>query len=224
MAKIAHGEHWLSDPKLPTRQRILLSLKLNGEVSAQELAHQLRMSVMGVRRHLYTLAREGLVTHRVVRNGPGRPQFRYYLTPEGHALFGHAYAPLSVELLTDLQDMFGPETVKALFARRSERRISHAQQVVDHKPIGERGAALADLLTGEGYLAEWHQEDKHTFILCEHHCAIREVAQAFPEACASELAFLQALFPEARVERIAHMREGDTFCAYRVHVESREAS
>lgn len=223
MVKMKHGARWLSDPKMPTRQRLLLMLKLGGEATAKELADRLHMSVMGVRRHLYALAREGLVTHRVVRGRPGRPQHRYALTAAGHAWFGEAYAPLSVELLTHLKEMYGAEAVKALFARRSERRISHARQVIDHKPVAERGSALAELLSAEGYLAEWQPEGDNTFVLCEHHCAIREVAQAFPEACSSELTFIQAIFPEARVERVAHMREGDLFCAYRVHLEHQEA-
>lgn len=220
MDAIKHGLHWLAESKAPTRHRVLLALKLHGEAPAARLAAYLRMSAMGVRRHLYTLEREGLVAHRVVRNGPGRPRHHYYLTAQGHATFGQGYAPLAVELLSYLQELYGQEAVRLLFARRSQRRIAQAQRVLGDLPLPERGAILAELLTREGYLAEWQPEDNGCFLLCEHHCAIQEVAEAFPEACSSELAFLQALFPEATVTRIAHLREGDTFCAYCIRQES----
>src|SRR5205814_10152630 len=42
----------------------------------------------------------------------------------------------------------------------------------------------------QGYMAEW-QEAAGTFRLSEHNCAIRAVAERFPEVCAAEEQFLR---------------------------------
>ncbi len=208
----------VEDARLPTRQRILMALKLLGEATTHQLASRLGMTAMGVRRHLYALEGEGLITHRVVRYGQGRPRFVYFLTVEGHHWFAQRYAALSIELLTYVRELYGEEAIAALFERRAQRRIEEAQPLLSHLPVEERVAALAHLLDQEGYLAVWHKEREGEYQLCEHHCAIREVAACFPEACASELQFIQALFPEAKVERVFHLPQGHHYCAYRISV------
>ncbi len=211
-------DHPLSgvDERLPTRQRILITLKMMGEASTQQLATRLGMTAMGVRRHLYALEAAGVIAHRVVRYGQGRPRFVYFLTPEGHHWFAQRYAALSLELLTYLAELYGEEAVALLFERRARRRVEEASRVLGDLPVEERVAALAELLDREGYLAVWHKEGPGQYCLCEHHCAIHDVAVRFPQACVSELKFIQALFPEASVERVRHLVQGHYYCAYRI--------
>ena len=51
--------------------------------------------------------------------------------------------------------------------------------------------------------------------LTEHNCAIREVAERFPEVCAAEQRFLASVLG-GTVERRSHMLEGCGGCEYKV--------
>jgi DeoR family suf operon transcriptional repressor len=53
------------------------------------------------------------------------------------------------------------------------------------------------------------------FRLAEHNCAIRAVAERFPEVCAAEAKFLQAVLA-ATVERQAHIVDGCNACEYAI--------
>ena len=205
----------VDDPQLSTRRRVLVALKILGEAPAQQLAERLRLTPMGVRRHLNALEEEGLVSHYSVRHGQGRPKHIYHLTAKAQAAFEQRYAALSVELLRYIQEEFGEEVIQHLFERRAQRRIADAMPYLEGLPLQERVARLATILDQEGYLAEWHPND-HSLILCEHHCAIQDVAKAFPQACASEMTFIQSVLGDVEVEREEHIVSGASCCAYRI--------
>ncbi len=206
----------VDDRHVPTRRRVLVALKIMGEAAVQDLSERLGLTPMGVRRHLTALEEEDMVNHRIIRHGQGRPKYLYYLTAKAHTSFEQRYAALSVELLGYISEEFGEQAVYHLFERRAQRRIAETLPQLEGLPIKERVARLVEILDREGYLAEWHPEDHNGYIFCEHHCAIRDVAQAFPQACATELMFVQTLFQDASVERIAHVVKGDSCCAYRI--------
>ena len=65
-----------------------------------------------------------------------------------------------------------------------------------------------------GYMAEWHSAEGE-LRLTEHNCAVRALAERFPEICAAEARFLEEVLAAA-VHREAHMLEGCTSCEYRV--------
>jgi DeoR family suf operon transcriptional repressor len=71
-------------------------------------------------------------------------------------------------------------------------------------------------------MAEW-QPEQQGFRLTEHHCAIRAVAERFPEICAAEARFLQHVLG-AEVERETHMLDGCVACEYKVHFPDDDAS
>jgi len=65
-------------------------------------------------------------------------------------------------------------------------------------------------------MAEWQPGTASgTFLLAEHNCAIRAVAERFPEACAAEQRFLRAALGAA-VERRTHIVAGCNACEYTV--------
>lgn len=204
-----------TDQLQPTRRRIILALKQSGRLTAAELAEQLGITSMGVRRHLTMLERDRLVRYELVQRGKGRPSYVYRLSSEGENLFPKNYATLAKELLGYLAADDDQQVIQ-LFDQRAQRRIRQAQARVGGRSLAERVSGLAEILTDEGYLAEWEQLDAGTFILREHNCAVHDVAQEFRAACGSELTFLQAILPDAEVTREHHMMGGESFCAYRI--------
>jgi len=85
-------------------------------------------------------------------------------------------------------------------------------------PPAARLAAVAQLLSDEGYMAEAETSGSGG-VLVEHNCAIQAVAERFPEICAAEARFLASVLGAA-VDRQGHILSGCSACEYRVRFES----
>jgi len=200
-----------------TRHTILVALKKQGQMTANDLAEMLAMTPMGVRRQLNLLERDGLVRYETVQRGMGRPSNVYRLSEQANDLFPKTYSQLTNELLGYIEMLDGTEHLEIIFQRRAQRRIQQAQLRLKTKPtLASRVAELAAILDEDGYLTEWEQVDGGTFLLREFNCAVHNVARRFQQACGSEIEFIQALLPEATVERQHHILRGETFCGYRI--------
>jgi DeoR family suf operon transcriptional repressor len=201
---------------LPTTWQIILRhLKMGGEAGAEDLAAVAGITLSGARQHLTALERDGLVTYRERRDGPGRPRRLYTLTPAGDALFPRAYAELTNELLQYVEDE-DPELLTRVFDRRARRRLAGCRARAVGLPFAEQVRVVAQILDEDGYLADFAARDDGTFVITEHNCAVLSVAQRYGLACSSELAFLQEALPDADVARIAHRLAGAHVCAYEV--------
>jgi len=200
----------------PTRRQLLESLKKRGELSADDLAEQLGLTTSGVRQHLVALTSDGLVAHRQVREGPGRPRHCYHLTAAADALFPRAYSDLTNELL-GYASADDPELVERLFERRRRRRVEDARERLAGKDFSHKVEELARILDEDGYLADFQPlTDSAGFLITEHNCAILGVARRYGQACSSEIGFLREALPEATIERVQHMIAGAHSCAYEV--------
>jgi DeoR family transcriptional regulator, suf operon transcriptional repressor len=199
----------------PTRQALLRELKRAGEARAETLAERLGITVSAVRQQLSALHGDGLVSWREERSGPGRPKHVWTLAPAGEALFPHAYDELSNELLDGVAAE-DPDLVDRLFARRRERRIDQAGARLTGLDPAARVAELARILDEDGYVATWLTQADGSFLVVEQHCAIFAVARRYRHACSSEIEFIRAVLPEASVERVSHIVEGATRCAYEI--------
>jgi DeoR family suf operon transcriptional repressor len=199
----------------PTRRELLELLKRQGEVDAETLATRLGITLSGTRQHLTALAGDGLVTHRRERSGPGRPKHLFALTPAGDALFPRNYVDLTNELLAYVEDE-DPALLQRIFDKRARRRLERARLRSEDLSFPEKVKLVATILDEDGYLADFEERADGTFVVTEHNCAVLAVAQKYRHACSTELAFLQALLPEAEVTRIAHRLNGAHVCAYEV--------
>src|SRR5207248_2931232 len=141
----------------PTRRQILESLKKRGELTADDLADQLQLTTSGVRQHLVALTSDGLVAHRQVREGPGRPRHCYHLTAAADALFPRAYSDLTNELLGYASDD-DPALVERLFERRRKRRVEDAKQRLTGKDFPHKVEELARILDEDGYLGDFQAQ------------------------------------------------------------------
>lgn len=203
----------------PGRRGVLDALKRDGEATVDELAERLGITVAGARQHLAALIDEDLVTSREVPRAPGergRPRLVYALTARTEPLFPKAYDELANELLRHVAAE-SDGLVGRVFERRRDARITAAR--VRLEPLATLEARVAELsriLDEDGYLADWQALDGGGFLIVEHNCAILAVAQGHPDACRSEIEFLQAVLPDATVERISHIVAGAHQCGYRI--------
>ncbi len=199
----------------PTRRALLTALKRGGPATAAELAKPLGLGVAAVRQQLGRLAEDGLVGRRPEPEGRGRPRHRYQLTGAAEALFPKRYGDLTTELLGYLGGPAGPE-VDRLFDERRRRRLRGAAPRLAGRSLAAQVAELTRVLDEDGYLADVEELEGGGWRIVEHNCAILTVATGYRQACSSELEFIRAALPGARVERVAHLMDGAHVCAYEV--------
>jgi len=197
-----------------TRRRLLELLKRAGALTADELAEKLDITSMGVRQHLQTLERDGLVTYVCEQRGMGRPCNVYRLTGDGDELFPRTYAHMANALLSAARQLDGEGGVNRLLEARNRKLEAQYEARMAGKDFAERVEELARIRTEEGYMADWDQLDEDTFVLREHNCAICQIAEQCAQACAFELKLFQKVFDDAEVRRETHMIQGDSTCTY----------
>lgn len=206
-----------------TRDRVTELLLQQGAATATQLATELRLSPVGIRRHLEAMLADGLVTTAEqpgrVRRGRGRPARLYRLTDAGRARFPHTYDDLAAAALRWIAAHGGPSAVSEFAADQVaalEERCRTAMAEAGADPIA-RADALAGALTAEGYAA-----GSSTIAsggqLCQHHCPVAHVAAEFPQLCEAETQVISRLVG-THVQRLATIANGDGVCT--THIPAR---
>ena len=196
-----------------THQRILWLIKTRGAVPAETIAESVEISTSGVRQHLKSLEAEGLLAYTEVREGPGRPLQMWKLTAAAEAFFPSGYAQFTNDLLDGLAEE-DPALLGRLIERRAQRRFEQLKPLFNGLGFEEKVHRLASLLDQDGFLVSVETKPDGSFVLVEQNCAMLSVARKHGEVCSSELQLLQRLLPEAQVQRVKYMIDGQTSCAY----------
>jgi len=207
----------------PPRRAVLEHLKHVGEDNAESIAAALVVTVGAVRQLLAALEREGLIAHRDERSGPGRPRRHYCLTSRAEALWPKRYGQLANQLFSFVEDN-APTMLEEAFEARRKDRVARAQSRLAGKSLDSQVAELAEILSADGYMAEWKKDRDGAWTTIEHNCAILDVATRYALACRSELSFIREVLSTAIVERVQHIVSGGHVCAYRITEDSGQSS
>lgn len=219
-----HADATLVDLLGQPRARIVDLLR-RGARCVAELAEDVGVSEVAVRRHLQVLEREGLVVSRTVRrDGPGRPSAQYALTRKARRLFPDRSAEFANELLRYLETEHGRGALLAFLRWRAERHGDrYALAVADADGPVERADRLAQALSDDGFLAEVAEvagSDGHRLLeLRQGHCAVRDVAEQHPEICAYEAALFRSVLG-AKVSRRQTIAGGAGECVCHIDVDT----
>ncbi len=197
-----------------TRREVLRRLRTAGGMTAQQLAAELGITSMGVRRHLQALEKDGLVRVQLQRQAAGRPAYIYQLTEAGYDTFPRSYDLLATQLLDAVQTREGETKVSEIFAGRMDQLVAQYAPRMQGKDLAGRVAELARIQDENGYMAVWEKVDGG-YLLKEQNCAIYRVACRFQSACQYEIELFRRLL-DADIERIEHQVKGDNTCTYRV--------
>lgn len=175
-----------------TRGQAVTLLRRSGR-TVDELARALGLTNNGVRTHLATLERDGVVRQRgSVRpgSGGGKPAYIYELTPEAEDLFPKAYEPVLRHLLDVLSEGLGPERSEALL-RDVGRRIAEGRGNPDGGVRARLGEAVA-VLNELGGLAEL-EDHGEGFIIRGYGCPLAAVSPGHKEVCLMAEALISEL-------------------------------
>ncbi|MGG1551474.1 helix-turn-helix transcriptional regulator [Paenibacillus ferrarius] len=205
--------------EMSTRKMILSMLKTQGSLSVQELAKQLGITEMAVRRHIHALEKDDLLEAKLIRQAMGRPTNVYTLAPRADDLFPKKYLQLTLDLLDELLEGEGHDKIERLFEGRQGKLEARYQPRMSGKSLDERVEELAAIQNENGYMVEWSKRDDETFEFNEHNCPISKVAGTFQQACQCELSLFQNLL-DASVERTACLAKGANKCVYIIRPNS----
>jgi len=174
------SELWRQRMLASTRGRVLALLRW-GPRTVNELAAALELTDNGVRIHLSSLERDGLVEQRGARRGVGKPAWLYQLTGEAEALFPKAYATVLAEVLAYVRESQGDagleEFLRSVGRRAGERARAGAPSLRD------RVDAAVALLGELGGLAQV-EEEPGAFVIRGFSCPLAAIVGTNPEACA----------------------------------------
>jgi predicted ArsR family transcriptional regulator len=196
-----------------TRGRILVLLRRHGRRSAPQLAAQLGLSVVGVRRHLTTLERDGLVQASTEKPARGRPTAVYRLTDAGGQTFPRHYDELARDAISFLEGDDG-RALRAFLAWRNEQLAARYAASVRGATPAERTRELADALTEQGFMADV-EAGPDGLRLCQHNCTVEQIAAEHPGVCVSEAELFERLLGTA-VVRETTIADGAVRCVARI--------
>ena len=194
-----------------TRGQIILLLRPASR-TVEDLAQLLRLTDNGVRAHLTTLERDGLVEQRgVVRRGLGKPAFLYALTPEAERLFPKAYEPVLRQLLDVLEERERPEQVESLL-RATGRHLAQTLTTLEGDLRARVGAA-SETLNELGGLTDV-EESEGEFWIQGQACPLVSLVPDHPQVCQLAEALLSELVGQPVQEHCA--RHGAPRCRFAI--------
>ena len=142
-----------------TRRLLLNMLKKNGLLSVGDMARNLGITEMAVRRHLNTMERDVIVETKLVRQAMGRPTHMYSLTEHSESLFPKNYHSLTLDLLDELDSDAENDSVGQLFDRRKEKLTAKYRDRMSSAYLEDRVSELAKIQNDNGYMAEWEKDN-----------------------------------------------------------------
>lgn len=198
----------------PTRMEVLEFLRRKQAASAEAIASELGITPNAVRQHLTNLERDGLVRSVPVRNKRGRPNLMFSLTERADASFPKRYGQLATMVLTELQEMGGPELLDDVFARVAERHAGAIEKELDSLDFDEKLQRVVAWIGRAGTLAESEQTPEGIRVTINN-CPFRNTALKFPQVCTITPQLLVRLLGSP-VSQDSSIHRRDRYCSFLV--------
>lgn len=199
-----------------TKSRLLELVKRHGTMTAQEIAQKLEISVPAARRHLCDLQDQGLIESRTERPaGRGRPQHVFVLSDLGETAFPKTYSSLCVDVLRQVEAVFGSGAVMKIFEGRNVDLAQHLHaKLPKHVPLEMRLEILTSHLSQLGFDAVIEADGEHLYLV-QRNCPNLTVAKQFKELCHAELELYSSIL-EQPIQREKTIACGQGVCRYRI--------
>jgi predicted ArsR family transcriptional regulator len=208
---VANVENLLKE----SRSAIIELLKVKGALTVEQLAQELAVTKVCVRRHLSLLERDGLIEYEQEHLERGRPRFLYRLTDKASCLFPRSYDEFAKEVLTQVRREFGEEAVQRVLQGRADELVTALHQQLAGLGAEERVKKLVKIICEKGYLAEARKLKDGSFRLRQRNCPTEKVATSYPQVCEQELrVYREALGCEVALE--CRIVDGATLCEFKI--------
>jgi predicted ArsR family transcriptional regulator len=165
-----------------------------------ELAKELEITENGVRAHLNTLERDGLVHQAGVRPGTRKPFHSFELTQEGEELFPKAYGAMLAQMLQVLYErMPEPQLIEA-FEETGRRLGAKLAPGHDRLAFENRVKMAFDAFTEIGAVADI-SETPDSMVVQGRSCPLAEAVAVEPHACSVAHSLFSSITGSKVVER-----------------------
>ena len=189
-----------------TKDQILSLLKLNGSMTILELANELEITEMAVRRHIQTLERDKLILSDVKKQTLGRPSKVYQLAEQGEDLFPKKYKEFSIELLQGLIEAGQEQLVQDILIKNREKHFEQYHLDPKNKTFIEKLNSLKKIQELEGYMPKVENQEG-TIHFKELNCPLVEIAKEYPQICHAEREFIEN-YLGAELKSLSSMVDG----------------
>lgn len=200
-----------------TRGEILDAIKRAGSATIPDLADDFGLSPETVRSHVKGLAAAGLVKQAGQRrDGPGRPQDLWRVTPHAETVFPRREGEFLRGLAGYLKERGETHLLERYLDQFAAERTEEGLARLEGLEGRARLERVAKILTEEGYMAEVVEDASDAaprIRLC--HCPVRELVHATALPCKAEIGFVKALVGD-ELARVEYMPDGDAACAYSI--------
>jgi len=166
-----------------TRMDILELLRRRQAASAEEISGEMGITPNAVRQHLTNLERDGYVRSEPVRHKRGRPSLLFSLTDRADAAFPKRYGQLATMVLTELQEMGGPEALDEVFRRVALRHATAVEPELEGLDFDQKLERVVTWIARAGTLADHEDLEDGTVRVTIHNCPFRNTALKFPQVC-----------------------------------------
>lgn len=198
-----------------SRSAIIDLLKVNGGMSVEHLAQELKVSKVCVRRHLSLLERDGLISYEEERHERGRPRFIYRLTDKASCLFPQIYDEFAREILQHLKRQYGEDGLESVLRGRADEMINQLRSELDGLGFDEKVRAMTRVINNKGYLADARRLKDGSYRLRQRNCPTENVAAVYPKVCDEEVrVYREALGSE--VLRECRIVDGARMCEFKI--------
>lgn len=199
------------------RGEILVELKRKQPLTTKELADRFGVSANAIRRHLKELEAKGLLTYSREQRGTGAPTYAFRLSENAEQLFPTQYGEALTDVLAYVAQTNGRDAVREMFNERFRGHADRLQAELANATIEEKVDAVVNFLNQQGFMAAWTVEGDQ-LRLAEHNCAMRDVAEQFPEICQAEVQFFRDVL-QSDIQRYSYIPDGCNACEYLITVD-----
>ncbi|MFS0751007.1 helix-turn-helix transcriptional regulator [Oceanobacillus sp. 1P07AA] len=204
----------------PVKEQLLELLKKNRELTIDEIMKHFSISEVAIRKHLQGLASQNFVNIIQHKQEIGRPYHTYQLAEKGHEYFPNQYQLLSVQLLEDIEDIYGEEAVNAILKKQTDREEQSLRNDLEKTKTQEKMNTFIEKQNEKGYMFERFKGSESSFLLNNYHCPFKEAAVRYPSICKHEEQMLSDLFSEAEVTAQSLITDGDICCQWKINISS----
>ena len=198
-----------------TRMEILELLRRRQSASAEAIGGELGVTANAVRQHLTNLERDGYVSSTPVKHKRGRPSLNFSLTDRADQAFPKRYGQLATMVLTELQEMGGPDALDEIFRRVAQRHALAVGPDLDGLDFDAKLERVVSWIARAGTLADREAVDAGTVRVTIHNCPFRTTALKFPQVCTITPHLLTELL-DAGVSQESSIHRRDPHCSFLV--------
>lgn len=195
-----------------TRMEVLELLRRKQAASAETISSELGITPNAVRQHLTNLERDGLVKREPVRAKRGRPSLLFSLTERADSVFPKRYGQLSTMVLTELQEMQGPQALDEIFRRVALRHADAVEPELVGLDFDQKVRRVVAWIGRAGTLAE-AEATEGGITVSIHNCPFRNTALKFPQVCTITPQLLTRLL-DTSVSQDGSIHRGDSHCSF----------